>query len=228
MPADVPLHVQARREQRQARLQSLGYTSYAEYLGSPHWQNVRRRYRESWLPQECICGDDDVQLHHMTYDRVGEERLEDLTPLCRTCHAMIHALEYRGDVTLDFHGIWDEKRAMESRAMMREAAIGRLSREQRDREEKQRAVTEMPLATRLLAVVDAAKLARINIEGELRVVRAQASSSRSEGAILRRIKIMEEHVHGWVGWTDGVDVMAQRRDRLLAKQKARDDFRKAA
>ena len=52
-----------------------------------------------------------MQLHHLTYERVGEELLSDLTPLCSTCHAMIHALEARGDMTLDPASLADAERA---------------------------------------------------------------------------------------------------------------------
>lgn len=39
------------------------------------------------------------------------ERLEDLTPLCPNCHAMIHVLVNRGEIGLDFAGFVDEQRA---------------------------------------------------------------------------------------------------------------------
>ncbi|MFF8819121.1 HNH endonuclease [Leucobacter sp. NPDC015123] len=31
-------------------------------------------------------------LHHITYDRLGAEEHEDLWPLCRGCHTLIHDL----------------------------------------------------------------------------------------------------------------------------------------
>lgn len=73
---------------------------------------MKARYRASALPQDCICGETErVQMHHVTYERVGEEALPDLTPLCPTCHAMIHALESRGEIGLDFSGLVNEQRA---------------------------------------------------------------------------------------------------------------------
>ena len=47
----------------------------------------------------------------MTYERVGDEELTDLTPLCRKCHAMVHELERRGEIALDFQGIVSMRRA---------------------------------------------------------------------------------------------------------------------
>lgn len=47
----------------------------------------------------------------MTYERVGEELLTDLIPLCAKCHQIVHVLERRGEITLDFQGIVDFERA---------------------------------------------------------------------------------------------------------------------
>lgn len=116
MPREtVPPHVRQRRLQRQARLARLGFEDYPAYLRSSNWSAVRRRYRESDLPQVCMCGEEDVQLHHMTYERVGEEELTDLVPLCANCHVMIHVLERRGEIALDFAGFESLARAMEYR-----------------------------------------------------------------------------------------------------------------
>src|ERR1041384_467720 len=87
---------QARIEARDAALQRLGYKTYAAYLGSRAWRQVRERYKASDLPQVCRCGATRWQLHHTTYERVGREHLEDLIPLCSECHATAHALERAG------------------------------------------------------------------------------------------------------------------------------------
>lgn len=98
------------------KLVSLGYQGYADYIGSPHWVKVKAAYRGSELPQDCaICGCEEVDLHHLTYERVGAEELSDLSPLCRTCHDLIHVLEARGDVGLDFKGLVNEERAAQQR-----------------------------------------------------------------------------------------------------------------
>jgi hypothetical protein len=100
-----------RREQRYMRLVKLGYRSYPEYLRSRHWQRKRLEYAGSDRPQDCICGETEgLQLHHTTYERVGDEALTDLTPLCPACHAMIHTLEARGDIGLDFTGFVNKQR----------------------------------------------------------------------------------------------------------------------
>ncbi len=75
------------------RLRSLGYESYEAYLASPHWQTFKASYRVSGLPLVCaVCGLKPVQLHHHTYERLGAERLGDVTPLCRLHHEAVHAV----------------------------------------------------------------------------------------------------------------------------------------
>lgn len=107
----IPL-VRLRRELRLIRLRELGYCDYPEYLRSAHWADKRREYQSSDLPQDCMCGaTEGIQFHHLTYERIGREKLSDLTPVCPTCHAMLHALEARGDIDLDLTGFVDTQRA---------------------------------------------------------------------------------------------------------------------
>lgn len=112
MPAATYTAIRHRRQQRAAKLSALGFASYADYLNSAQWRTVRQRYFASDLPQDCMCGaSENLQLHHLTYERAGAEQLTDLTPLCAQCHVMIHTLERRGDIGLDLTGFVSEKRA---------------------------------------------------------------------------------------------------------------------
>jgi 5-methylcytosine-specific restriction endonuclease McrA len=80
-----------------SRLTRLGYSTYAEYLSSEHWQDVRKRFYASKLFHGCCggCGVREVPLevHHRTYRRLGAEYLMDLVALCRNCHQAVHDLE---------------------------------------------------------------------------------------------------------------------------------------
>jgi hypothetical protein len=70
--------------------------TYREYLLSPHWQDVRRRFWGSKLHNRCCyaCGvKRDLQVHHKTYKRIGKERLNDLVMLCGVCHKETHRIE---------------------------------------------------------------------------------------------------------------------------------------
>lgn len=111
MPMSQPIDQQLRPQ-----LARLGFADYWGYLRSPHWQRTRTQYRCSSEPQDCICGEtEELQLHHKTYERLGEERLDDLTPLCRRCHAMVHDQVRRGLLGLDMAGFLNEKRSEEYR-----------------------------------------------------------------------------------------------------------------
>lgn len=74
------------------RLWELGYGSYADYLESDHWKHIRSRYRASGRPWVCRCGATPKALHHWTYERLGEEKLDDLEPVCDSCHRKIHGI----------------------------------------------------------------------------------------------------------------------------------------
>lgn len=102
---------------RDARLHQLGFADYRAYLRSPQWQSVKARYRASDLPQGCLLCDTDerLQFHHLTYERVGEELLDDVAPLCSTCHGIVHVLERRGEIGLDFDGLANPQRALRYR-----------------------------------------------------------------------------------------------------------------
>lgn len=76
-----------------ARMRKLGYpagATYAHYLASPHWAEVRRRWFAANPSKLCECGKRGTQLHHKTYVRLGAERLADLELLCRGCHEARH------------------------------------------------------------------------------------------------------------------------------------------
>ena len=65
--------------------------AYREYLSSPHWHRLReRRLREDFHSCTRCSAQSSLQVHHLTYDRLGCERLTDLVTLCRACHQKEH------------------------------------------------------------------------------------------------------------------------------------------
>jgi 5-methylcytosine-specific restriction endonuclease McrA len=62
---------------------------YAEYLQTEHWNEVRLVAIKRYLNQ-CLCGKDAKDAHHVNYDRKGFERPEDVIALCRECHTLWH------------------------------------------------------------------------------------------------------------------------------------------
>lgn len=78
-------------------------TPYEAYLASEHWQQTRQRKLEAedWRCEHCRFyaqrGQNGqrfgLDVHHLTYDRIGREELTDLEALCRTCHAEEHGIQ---------------------------------------------------------------------------------------------------------------------------------------
>jgi hypothetical protein len=166
---------------RAARLRALGFTDYDEYLRSPHWISLRYRYRgHPELRQSCICGaSEGLLLHHRTYERLGEEELTYLLPLCPPCHAMLHELERRGDIPVgaDPAELLSAERAErygEETAPIRERAAT-------DATEEARSLEQMSLPARLLRAQRLAHQAGLPVD-------------RLEKAILARIETIERRV----------------------------------
>jgi hypothetical protein len=85
------------------QLAALGFGTYSEYLASPHWKHFRARYKKAGLPLACaVCGASSICLHHHTYVRLGQETLEDVTPLCRSCHTDVHITLKAGPKFVEF------------------------------------------------------------------------------------------------------------------------------
>jgi len=75
---------------------------YQSYMKSDKWREMRiKRIRadlgmcRGWVVEKdgrghlCLSRDR-LEVHHLTYARLGNERLTDLISLCRECHKAIH------------------------------------------------------------------------------------------------------------------------------------------
>lgn len=64
------------------------------YLNSEHWKAFRRFYFAKKKPKVCdFCKlKKKLDLHHVTYERIGREKIGDVVAICRSCHDEIHAL----------------------------------------------------------------------------------------------------------------------------------------
>ena len=64
---------------------------YEKYLMSSEWAKKRMQTmdRDSW---KCvICGNEADVVHHLTYERIFNESLNDLVSLCTECHQREHS-----------------------------------------------------------------------------------------------------------------------------------------
>lgn len=64
---------------------------YHDYLQSPEWDRMRNEAL-AYHGHRCqICGNaSNLQAHHRTYDRLGNEDMDDLVVLCDRCHKRHH------------------------------------------------------------------------------------------------------------------------------------------
>lgn len=65
---------------------------YIDYLQSPEWDKKRKQrlHLDGYTCQGCGAKNKPLDVHHLTYDRFGNEWLDDLESLCRQCHDKRH------------------------------------------------------------------------------------------------------------------------------------------
>jgi hypothetical protein len=61
-------------------------------MSSKRWDKKRkaRLKRDGYMCQKCGEKNKPLDVHHVTYDRFGKERIGDLISLCRKCHDKEH------------------------------------------------------------------------------------------------------------------------------------------
>jgi 5-methylcytosine-specific restriction endonuclease McrA len=68
-------------------------SEYHKYLMSDQWKKKRE---EAFLAfgRACLrCGKPATSIHHKTYDRVYNEDVDDLEPICHACHKKEHGIK---------------------------------------------------------------------------------------------------------------------------------------
>jgi len=67
---------------------------YQQYLLTPHWRIVRSEMLRLYPKCQLCFLPYELNVHHLSYERVGTERLpDDLIVLCKSCHSRHHFLE---------------------------------------------------------------------------------------------------------------------------------------
>lgn len=73
------------------RVRFMRAVPYRTYLTLEHWQRQRKKALDRSGHKCSLCsGTNRLDVHHRTYERLGEEAPEDLTVLCRRCHENFH------------------------------------------------------------------------------------------------------------------------------------------
>lgn len=71
--------------------QRLRGLSYRKYLKTPHWRRKKKEAFRHYAKRCAVCGERSrLDVHHIRYDNLGCESIDDLMILCRGCHDVIH------------------------------------------------------------------------------------------------------------------------------------------
>lgn len=107
---------------------------YTTYMASEKWRDKRSLIlkRDSDRCQTCLSTDD-LEVHHKTYERLGDEALEDLITLCHECHeaitTVIRRRRYEGRaITLNDHQSITPERNLEVNHGLPEIAVSTYER----------------------------------------------------------------------------------------------------
>ena len=67
------------------------FYQYNIYLRSEHWRNLRliALERDKYICQSCKQ-EKATEVHHLTYNNLGNEFLDELISYCRVCHEKVH------------------------------------------------------------------------------------------------------------------------------------------
>lgn len=83
--------IRVQKNSSDRRAEPLKSIPYRKYLTSEHWDDIRTRAYERARYRCQVCnGQESLNAHHRTYDRVGQERDDDITVLCAECHGLFH------------------------------------------------------------------------------------------------------------------------------------------
>jgi len=75
----------------EALLRALRELPYEEYLQTDHWKAVAEKARKQANFTCAVCGSrKELNVHHTTYKRKGQEDPDDLVVLCAACHGNHH------------------------------------------------------------------------------------------------------------------------------------------
>jgi HNH endonuclease len=79
------------QEAQRQRDNEVWWRNYTIYLSSPEWKAKRTLVmrRANHVCEGCGRANA-VEIHHLTYQRVGHEMLFDLQAVCRPCHQALH------------------------------------------------------------------------------------------------------------------------------------------
>jgi len=86
----LPYWLRTLNENWPRRISELRSMAYEDYLLTLEWAETRDLAIRLAGGRCQRCGEPASEVHHLTYERLGCERLRDLMPICERCHQNIH------------------------------------------------------------------------------------------------------------------------------------------
>lgn len=86
----IPKKKKPQKEKTKTQKLVKGKIDYLSYINSGKWRNKSKRIRKKRGACEHCGSIHRLQVHHLTYERLGNELPSDLLVLCRDCHLVIH------------------------------------------------------------------------------------------------------------------------------------------
>jgi 5-methylcytosine-specific restriction endonuclease McrA len=68
-------------------------SKYQKYVKTDCWSLRRQQYLKGHTSCEACGQRIALQVHHLTYERLGSERDDDLLAVCENCHRMFHGMD---------------------------------------------------------------------------------------------------------------------------------------
>lgn len=94
-------HILAAISER-TRENELAAMSYAEYLQTPEWRELRCKAIE-WAQDRCqVCySTERLEVHHRCYGWRGHESQANLIVLCHHCHELFHLVNWKTELPIE-------------------------------------------------------------------------------------------------------------------------------
>jgi 5-methylcytosine-specific restriction endonuclease McrA len=64
--------------------------NYRKYINSKEWKLKRDAIVEKYKKCSCCGSEENLNVHHLTYENLGNENESDLLLLCKDCHKFVH------------------------------------------------------------------------------------------------------------------------------------------
>lgn len=72
------------------------FIDYFEWMKSPAWRRIRnRKMKESGYKCELCGSAKNLHVHHITYENIGHEPMDDLLVVCNKCHKKLHEEDFK-------------------------------------------------------------------------------------------------------------------------------------